>query len=119
MPYFLSFEFVGYYKIFSQLALLLGFGMMAVNIPQAYVISKNILDKNHNMTDHLVNGLKFSFLYYLLLSFIYFSIGINLVETFFGKNLTLYMNLLYHDCWSTIICFNWTNGSDIDSIKKI
>lgn len=95
MPYFLSFEFVGYYKIFSQLALLLGFGMMAVNIPQAYVISKNILDKNHNMTDHLVNGLKFSFLYYLLLSFIYFSIGINLVETFFGKNLTLYMNLFY------------------------
>jgi O-antigen/teichoic acid export membrane protein len=75
--------------------LLLSFGMMAVNIPQAYVISKNILDKNHNMKSHLVNGLKFSFLYYLLLLLLYFFIGIQLVETFFGKNLIAYMNLFY------------------------
>ena len=45
MPYFLSYEFIGYFKIFSQLALLLSFGMMAVNIPQAYVISKKYLRK--------------------------------------------------------------------------
>lgn len=95
MPYFLSYEFIGYFKIFSQLALLLSFGMMAVNIPQAYVISKKILEKNHDITKHLISGLNFSLLYYIMLIIIYILFGRIIIELLFGDTLVNYLNLFY------------------------
>ena len=95
MPYFLNFEFIGYFKIFSHLALLLSFGMMAVNIPQAYIISKKILTEKSDVKKHLITGLIFSLFYYIILSIVYLLFGEKIIEVLFGPQLIQYMDLFY------------------------
>ena len=86
LPIITNIENVGYFKIYVQLALLLSFGLQAVNIPQSYVISKKLKEPFPKINAELENGFKFSVLFFICLSLIYFFAGNQLVSFFFGDD---------------------------------
>ena len=86
LPFLTNIENVGYFKIYVQLSLLLSFGLQAVNIPQSYLISKKLKDPFPKINIELINGFKFSGLFFIGLSSIYLIVGNQLISFFFGSD---------------------------------
>jgi len=86
LPFITNIENVGYFKIYVQLALLLSFGLQAVNIPQSYLISKKLKTPFPNINTELINGFKFSVLFFIGLCSVYLIVGNQLISFFFGSD---------------------------------